>query len=248
LRKPNLRPKTNARRTRRPRRSKEEIIDRLLEAAGDEFERNGYMGTKTATIARKAAVAEALIFSHFGSKAKLFHDSIFKPLDRQLQEFCATHLVEAGNTEKFRADTRQYILELHRFIGSHSKMFRSLLAAQLYATDNVQGLSDVEGLQNYFSHAVAMAMRHLRGKPRVHPKLLARISFAALLSCVIFRDWLFPEELASEDEMRDAISAFIMDGLNTNDDRRPSARRLIRSRTLPGITASRKLRATPGGV
>ena len=67
---------------KRKRRSTEEIIDRLMEAACEEFERSGYAGSKTAEIARKAGVAEALIFSNFGSKAKLFQDSIFKPLDR----------------------------------------------------------------------------------------------------------------------------------------------------------------------
>lgn len=247
MRKHNVRPKTKARPTRRARRPTEEIIDRLIDAAGGEFERNGYPGTKTAAIARKAGVAEALIFSHFGSKAKLFHDSIFKPLDRHLEEFSATHLVQAGDTVKLGEGTRQYILELHQFIGRHSRMFRSLVAAQLYASDNVHGLGQVEGLQNYFSNAVARMMRHLAGKPKVHPKLLTRVSFATILACVMFRDWLFPGELATEEEISDAISAFILDGLNVNADRRRGARRLIRSRSLPGAAAStRKQRMTAG--
>jgi AcrR family transcriptional regulator len=230
LRKHNSRPKTKARPARRPRRPTEEIIDRLIDAAGDEFERKGYPGTKTAAIARKAGVAEALIFSNFGSKARLFHDSIFKPLDRHMQEFSATHRVQAGDTDQLRADTRQYILELHQFIRRHSRMFSSLVAAQLYASENVQGLSQVEGLHKYFSDGVARMMKRLAGKPKVHPKLLVRVSFAAILACVMFRDWLFPGELASEDEISDAISAFVMDGLNVNADRRPGAKRSIRSR------------------
>lgn len=247
MRKHNLRPKAKTRPTRRGRRPTEEIIDRLIDAAGEEFERNGYTGTKTAAIARKAGVAEALIFSNFGSKAKLFHDSIFKPLDRHLEEFSATHVVQAGDMDKLGENTRQYILELHQFIGRHSRMFRSLVAAQLYASENVHGLSQVEGLQNYFSHAVARMMKRLAGKPRVHPKLLTRVSFATILACVMFRDWLFPGELASEDEISDAISAFILDGLNVNADRRPDARRLIRSRGLPSAaTSTRKQRVTAG--
>ena len=72
LPKHDLRPKKKTKQTRRPRRSTEEIVDNIMEAACDEFERNGYPGTKTAAIARKAGVAEALIFSNFGSKARLF--------------------------------------------------------------------------------------------------------------------------------------------------------------------------------
>jgi AcrR family transcriptional regulator len=241
-----LRPKTKTKQTRRPRRSTEVIIDNIMEAACNEFEHNGYLGTKTAAIARKAGVAEALIFSNFGSKAKLFNDTIFKPLDRHFLEFCATHLVQPGDTAALRKETRQYILELRQFIGRHSRMFSSLVAAQMYASDNVRGLSEIEGLHNFFARAAEMNRKRLTGKPRIDPKLLARVSFAAILACVIFKDWLFPPGSASEDEITAAISDFIMDGLNANADPKASARRLIRVRKPPRAAAStRKQRATP---
>src|SRR5262249_44881753 len=130
--------KVSTSRQRRRRRSTEEIVDRIIEAAGDEFGRNGYPGTKTAPIARKARVAEALIFSNFGSKAQLFHDSIFNPLNRHFFEFCDTHLVNPGDSDKLREGTREYILELRQFIARHCRMFSSLVAAQMYASDNVR--------------------------------------------------------------------------------------------------------------
>ena len=219
-----------ARKKRRPRRSTEEIIERVMQAACEQFEQHGYVGTKTAAIARKARVAEALIFSNFGSKAKLFHDSIFKPLDRHLEAFCATHLVEPGDTQGLREETRQYILELRQFIGRHDRMFRSLVAAQLYGSDNVRGLSEIAGLHNFFSRAAATAMQRLTGKPKIHPRLLARVSFATVLACVIFREWLFPAKLASEREIAAAISDFLLDGLNANADRKLTAARTNRPR------------------
>jgi hypothetical protein len=33
---------------------------------------------------------------------------------------------------------------------------------------------------------------------------------------VIFKDWLFPEGLASQDEISAAIGDFVMDGVNAN--------------------------------
>src|SRR6202521_2250289 len=96
---------------RRPRRSTEEIVNLIIASACEEFERNGYEGTKTAEIARKAGVAEALIFSNFGSKAKLFHDSIFNPLNRHFLDFCAAHLVESDDPEGAKEWTRQYTRE-----------------------------------------------------------------------------------------------------------------------------------------
>ena len=216
------------------RRSTEEIIDRLMEAASEEFERNGYAGTTTAAIARKAGVVEALIFSNFGSKAKLFHDSIFKPLNRHFLEFCATHLVDAGDAAGLKQGTEQYIQELRRFMEQHSRMLMSLFVTQMYEAD-LQGLSEMEGLNDYFSGTAAMAQKRLTKKPKIDPKLMARVSFATVLSCVLFKDWLFPKGIASEGEISAAISNYVMEGINANAERTSSALRVARSRRLPRV-------------
>lgn len=227
---------------RRKRRSTEEILDLLLEAACDEFERNGYEGTKTAAIAQKAGVTEALIFSNFGSKAQLFHDSIFKPLDQHFVQFQATHLVDADDAEGRKEETQQYILELQQFVGRHSRMLKSIVAAQLYGSDDLQGLSQVQGLHDFFSKAAATAMNRLSENPKIHPKLLARVSFATILACVIFKDWLFPKGLASQTEISMAISDFIMEGINANAEPQPGAQPSSRPRRSPNAAKSTKKR------
>jgi AcrR family transcriptional regulator len=201
---------------RRPRRSTEEIVNLIIASACEEFERNGYEGTKTAEIARKAGVAEALIFSNFGSKAKLFHDSIFNPLNRHFLDFSASHRISPEDVEAFKEGTRQYILELQQFIQQHSRMLTSVVAAQIYKTDDLQGVGQVEGLHDYFSRATANAMNRNIVKPRVDPRLMARVSFAAILACTIFKDWLFPRNLASDAQITEAIRDFVMEGLSAN--------------------------------
>jgi AcrR family transcriptional regulator len=217
---------------RRRRRSSEEIIDRLIEAACDEFEHNGYAGAKTAATARKAGVAEALIFSNFGSKAKLFQDAIFKPLNRHFLDFRASHGVDTSDKKAMEQGVRQYIEELQEFVERHSRMLMSLFVAQLYAPGNLGASSHIQGLHDYFSRTTAMATARLVEPPKIHPRLIARVSFATILACVIFRDLLFPKGLASRDEIRTAISDFLMDGLNANaapgkdrPRRRPAKRR-----------------------
>jgi AcrR family transcriptional regulator len=215
---------------RRPRRSSEQIIDLLIDAACNEFERNGYEKAKTAAIAQRAGVTEALIFSNFGSKARLFHDSIFKPLNQHFLQFCSTHLVEADDAEGAKAWTREYTRELQNFIADHSMMLKTVIAAQLFASDSVPGLGQVEGLHDFFSRTSAQSMKRLSGKSRIHPKLLSRVSFAAILACVVFKDWLFPEGLATEDEISAAISDFILEGVNAN----AGARRAAIGNEIPG--------------
>jgi AcrR family transcriptional regulator len=242
LPKENLQTRTGSAPNKRRRRSTEEIIDRLMEAACEEFERNGYTGTKTATIARKAGVAEALIFSNFGSKAKLFHDAIFKPLNQQFLDFRATHPADAGDPAAMRAGTREYIEQLQAFIRRHSGMLMSLVVAQMYASEDVEGLSRVDGLHDFFARASALAMKRLDGRARIDPRLIARVSFATILACIIFKDWLFPEGLASDRAIGAAITDFVMDGLSANATPAPTAAR--RASRADGTKGRRKAAAT----
>ena len=169
-------------------------------------------------------MTEALIFSNFGSKARLFHDSIFKPLNQHFVQFCATHLVEADDAEGAKAWTREYTRELQKFIADHSMMLKTVIAANMFASDSVPGLGQVEGLHDFFSRTTAKSMKRLSEKPRIHPKLMSRVSFATILACVVFKDWLFPEGLASAGEISAAISDFILEGLNANAGSRIKAR------------------------
>ncbi len=204
-------------RTRRKRRTSEEIVDRIIDAAREEFELNGYTRTKTAAIARRAGVAEALIFTNFGSKAALFQKSIFGPLREQLTDFCANHLANAGQVdETIDGDRREYIHQLQIFVKANSRKLASLVFVHLYGED-VQSVGDVSGLHDYFDRASAMALDHVVIPPRVNPNLASRVTFATVLSCILFRDWLFPEGLATSDEIDDAVINHVIGGLRIND-------------------------------
>lgn len=53
---------------------------RLVDAALDLFERDGYEATATARIAAAAGVSEMTLFRHFGSKERLLLDDPYDPL------------------------------------------------------------------------------------------------------------------------------------------------------------------------
>jgi hypothetical protein len=46
---------------------------------------------------------------------------------------------------------------------------------------------------------------------------MVRVSFAAVLGCALFGEWMMPEGLASPDAVRDAVIDFVIDGLNANE-------------------------------
>lgn len=195
----------------RRRRTTEEVLDRIIAAATEEFERHGYAGAKTAAIARRAGVAEALIFVHFGTKARLFHDAIFEPLNRHIVAFCASHLAE--NPEAMASDTKEYIQQLQRFIERHSRMLLSLVMAHTFPAESQPEFSKLDGLNAYFARACELARRQGRARKTDDLQVMSRLAFAAILAPIIFKSWLFPEEVVSARRLSSAITEFIFAGI-----------------------------------
>jgi AcrR family transcriptional regulator len=202
--------------TRKKRRSSGELTNRLIRAAGEEFRRCGYMGATTVAIARRADVTEAQLFRYFASKAELFREAIFKPLNQHFVDFNARHLAAVDNRMNIRDQALLYISELQQFIGAHSEMLMSVVVAQTYTPGRTESVAEIDSLHDYFKRGAAMMARRLDKKPRVEPKLMVRVSFAAVLACVMFKDWIFPRGLAGEGEISAAIQDFVMDGINAN--------------------------------
>lgn len=202
---------------RRRRRSAREILDRVLSAAATEFEAHGYTGATTAAIARRADVTEAQIFRFFESKGELYREAVFQPLNRHFAEFQARNLADAESGEPAGVLARRYINELQDFMNEHSGMLMSLIVAQAYSQTSAESLTDIEGLKAYFEQGRATMEARATGPAKVRPELMVRVSFAAVLASVMFRDWLFPPGMASEAEIREAIVDFTINGINANE-------------------------------
>lgn len=198
---------------RKARRAPAEIRERILAAAGEEFKSFGFSGATTLNIARRADVTEAQLFRYFGTKQALFREAVFEPLVRHFDEFDARHVHGTPESILLRDNAQLYITELQQFIREHSKMLMSLVFAQTYAPATTPGVGEIDSLQNYFAKGAAMMTRRTGGRAKVAPKLMVRVSFAAVLACILFKDWLFPAGMASEEEISAAIIDFVIDGI-----------------------------------
>jgi AcrR family transcriptional regulator len=202
------------------RRSTEENMDRILRAAADEFKASGFSGATTASIARRADVTQTQLFRYFASKADLYREAVFKPLNQHFLDFLSRSLSDATQMEARGDRSRRYIGELQRFMSAHSEMLMSLIVAQTYAAGSTAGVNEFDSVRTYFERGAAlMTSRMADSSPRVDPKLMVRVSFVAVLACVLFKDWVFPAGMATEDEIRAAINDFVMDGINANSAR-----------------------------
>ncbi len=202
---------------RRRRRSPEELHALILAAAAGEFQERGYSGATTAAIARRADATEAQLFRYYPSKAALFRDAVFRPLEAEFLRFNVEHLQSGEEPAGYREAARLYIADLQDFIDTHSGALLSLIVAQAYEREGVDGMGEIEGLREYFDlGAQVMQQRIAPAAIRVEPRLMVRTSFAAVLAAVLFRDWLFPSSLADSHSVSEALIDFVLDGINAN--------------------------------
>jgi AcrR family transcriptional regulator len=199
---------------RRKRRSRDDILDRIVRAAVEEFKQYGFTGTTTAAIARKAEVTEAQLFRCFGSKANLFREAIFKPLDAHFLKFIHDNLSDDGAGASIREVTYRYTSELQRFMREHSDALTSLVFAQNYDATAQRG-GEIQSLSAYFDRCAAITAARMHGKPRFDLQMMVRVSFVAVLGCVLFKDWIFPPGLATDEDITAAVSNFVLSGAIT---------------------------------
>ena len=83
----------------------------LLESARALFAERGYAGTSTREIARAASVTEPMIFRHFGSKAKLFEESVLDPFNTFVSEYIGDWAVRPRGAKDAYGETHEFIVE-----------------------------------------------------------------------------------------------------------------------------------------
>lgn len=192
-------------------------MQRLLSAAEEEFKLNGFRGATTASIAKRADVTEAQLFRYFDSKQDIFKEAVFKPLSSRLAEFNEHYMLNADQSRGTDEATRNYIIQLQKFISDHSLLFKSLIVAEAYGRGKTESLGAIDSLNAYFQQGAETMQKRLGDRrATVAPNVMVRVSFAAVLANVIFREWMFPEDMASDDEISSAVVDFVMHGVNAN--------------------------------
>ncbi|WP_236554886.1 TetR/AcrR family transcriptional regulator [Novosphingobium sp. 9U] len=194
-----------------------ELRELILASARAEFQYAGYSGATTAAIARGAGVTETQLFRMFQSKAALFRAAVFEPLDDAFAVFndARFRLIEPGKHNSL-PDTQAYIADLMAFIEANREMLVPLLAAQLVDGGQVEGVAGVGGLRTYFDLGSAHLAHNTRDLSKQRSDTIVRVSFAAVLAVVLFRDWLFPSNDGDEAAMSAALADFFVNGLGVS--------------------------------
>jgi AcrR family transcriptional regulator len=89
----------------RLRRPSDKVQALILTAARELFQARGYVATTTKEIALRAGVAEALLFTNFGSKARLFDAAITAPFEEFIDDYVQSwQQMTGGATELERIE------------------------------------------------------------------------------------------------------------------------------------------------
>lgn len=195
---------------------------RILRAAGELFEEQGFRVTTTRQISARAKVAEPTIFRHFNSKADLFEASVAEPFVAFVSEWTERwHFqAEASSVDQLAQQLVDGLLGL-------VKQNRRVLFELIIAREDEA--SDLHDQAVRISARVREAMRvvHDAGLEIADAKDLRSIDAAAniggvagmVFGAVLLRDWVFPAgiRVPGSGRLAQELTTIVVQGISHRD-------------------------------
>lgn len=193
------------------RRPSAEVRGRLLSAAREAFAASGFGGATTRDIAERAGVAEVLLFRHFGSKAGLFEQAVFKPLHRFVEEEVSR--VSTAPDASIEELMHGFIAHLYDLVAANRALFLALLAVSEFDPEVLADFDDVGDLWIGLEQ-VTTAVRAERGQPPVDAVATTRATIGMVMATVLLDKWLFPTGTRPDREhLVDAMTWLVVHGV-----------------------------------
>jgi len=194
-------------RRRRQRRSREDVLALIRDAALQLFAERGYAGATTQEIARKADVSETLLFRHFGGKAALYDAVVSAPFLRIMESFGEDQQqARAGGFEAPNANKQSG--ELFDFFEQNREVFSALvLGSAAYDGKEPVRLAGLETTFRQAADEVGAAYAKAGKEPPFDLDIAVRLTFGMVASAVMLRPLLFSGSEATSDEIRAVITA-----------------------------------------
>lgn len=190
---------------RRRRRSRDDIANRITEAARQLFATRGHHGTTTREIARVADVSETLLFRYFGSKPALFDEVVAQPFARIMEDF-----VEEPAQDRRAAEHRN-VARVYSLFEDNRALFLAVLANSGPVEDEDSAPS-FSGIATFLDAATEQQLEkyRIRGEePPFDIRLAMRLAFGMLASSVLMKDWLFSDLKPCDEEVISLVEAVV---------------------------------------
>lgn len=192
---------------RRRRRTREDVLERICDAARQLFAERGYHGATTREIARLADVSETLLFRHYGSKSVLFDEVVAQPFNRLMQDF----LTQYPDAEDRKKIEHRNFFAAYDLVEKNRDLFIALLSTKNLSSEIGNGPS-FDGLSAFFKAAAVEQNQKYADRGEMPPfdiELGIRLAFGMLASSVLLRDWLFPEGAPPPSKIIDLLEQMV---------------------------------------
>lgn len=192
-------------RRRRQRRSSEDVLGLIREAALQLFAERGYAGATTQEIARKADVSETLLFRHFGGKANLYDAVVSGPFLKIMESFGEEQQARSEGIEAPNA--RKQSGELFDFFEQNREVFSALVlgSAAAEGADPVR-LAGLEATFRQAADGVGAAYARAAKEPPFDLDIAVRLIFGMVAAAVLLRPMLFSGRNTTSAEIRNVIT------------------------------------------
>lgn len=199
-------------RKRRPRRHEADLRALILDAAREEFLRNGYAATTTRAIATRADVSESLLFRYFGPKATLFDHVMFDPFVDLLNRYFLSQ-AHSADPATHETQTERLLVDVVRYLRANPMLARSLVEVQSESGSPVV----LKRLDDYFTGARQTLSQLYPDHDELPVRELdMRLGFGMILGTAVFADWLLPMS-PTDEELARAFSRVITQGIRPLD-------------------------------
>jgi AcrR family transcriptional regulator len=212
-----IRPKATKRpAAKRVRRLPGEGRRLLLAAAHKVFSEQGYARATTREIAERAGVAEPLLFRNFGSKAALFNEVVFGPLQAFVVDF-AQQVDRVGHGYSDAVEGKQFVGQLYDLLEANRGLILSYLAAVAFEPDVLDsGATSVfdsalQVIDRIADHHEDLNAGTFRGR-EVARRVLERAQIGMVLSAALFGEMLFTHDgtVPTRDKIVDELTRMVV--------------------------------------
>lgn len=203
--------------SRRRRRTREDVTERICDAARQLFAARGYHGAATREIARLADVSETLLFRYYGSKSVLFDEVVAQPFNRLMQDF----LKQYPTSRDRKAGEHRNFAAVYEIFENNRALFVALLSTHGAPAEDGSAPS-FEGLLAFFRAATAGQLQKYAdqgAKPPFDIGLGIRLTFGMLASSVLLRDWLFPDGAPPQEDLVTLLEQLVSRALDPGSER-----------------------------
>jgi AcrR family transcriptional regulator len=167
---------------RRPRRSSAEVRSQILSAAVALFAERGYGDATTREIARRADVAEQVLFRIYPTKQALFDAAVVEPFDGFLSRYTERWLAAptpGGDPEEV---LQPFVEELHDLVRDNRQVVAALAASGSLTARTQPALAKLEKMGAAIAENQGLLF---------DPKLSVRIAAVMVVAVTMLEDQLF---------------------------------------------------------